>query len=134
MQETNGNSRLVSTINVTPLVDVMLVLLIIFMVTSPMMTQGIDVNLPETKTALAKSSEDPVSLTVDKSGQIYVDDKKLEKSNLKVFLENLFKYRKNKEVIVRADRSVPYGSVIELLDMLRDIGITKIGMVTRPKD
>lgn len=134
MNEINNNSKFVSNINVTPLVDVMLVLLIIFMVTSPMMIQGIDVNLPETKTALAKSSEDPVTLTVDKGGVIYIDDKKLEKSNLKVFLENLFKYRKNKEVIVRADKSVSYGYVMELLDILREIGVTKIGMVTKPKD
>jgi len=123
-----------STINVTPLVDVMLVLLVIFMVTSPMMIQSIDVNLPETKTAVAKTSEDPVTLTIDKGGVIYIDDKKLEKSNMKSFLENLFKYRRNKEVIVRADKSVPYGNVIELLDMLREIGITKIGMVTRSKE
>lgn len=134
MNEVNNNSKMVSNINVTPLVDVMLVLLIIFMVTSPMMIQGIDVSLPETKTALVKSSEDPVALSIDRFGNIYVDDKKLEKANLRVFLENLFKYRKNKEVVVRADRSVSYGQVIELLDMLREIGITKIGMVTKPKD
>lgn len=134
MENHSNNSKLMSNINVTPLVDVMLVLLIIFMVTSPMMIQSIDVNLPETKTAVAKTSEDPVTLTVDKNGIIYIDDKKLEKSNIKSFLENLFKYRKNKEVIVRADKSVPYGNVVELLDMLREIGITKIGMVTRSKD
>jgi len=99
-----------------------------------MMIQSIDVNLPETKTAVAKTSEDPVTLTIDKGGVIYIDDKKLEKSNMKSFLENLFKYRRNKEVIVRADKSVPYGNVIELLDMLREIGITKIGMVTRSKE
>jgi|YNPNPStandDraft_1061719.scaffolds.fasta_scaffold28194_2 biopolymer transport protein TolR len=134
METQSGNSKLMSTINVTPLVDVMLVLLVIFMVTSPMMIQSIDVNLPETKTAVAKTSEDPVTLTIDKGGVIYIDDKKLEKSNMKSFLENLFKYRRNKEVIVRADKSVPYGNVIELLDMLREIGITKIGMVTRSKE
>jgi len=134
LENHSNNSKLMSNINVTPLVDVMLVLLIIFMVTSPMMIQSIDVNLPETKTAVAKTSEDPVTLTVDKNGIIYIDDKKLEKSNIKSFLENLFKYRKNKEVIVRADKSVPYGNVVELLDMLREIGITKIGMVTRSKD
>lgn len=134
MNEVSQNSRLLASINVTPLVDVMLVLLIIFMVTSPMMIEGIDVNLPETKTALAKTSEDPVILTIDRNGVIYIDQTRLERANLKGFLENLFKYRKNKEVIVRADKHVNYGNVMELLDMLREVGITKIGMITKPKE
>ncbi len=131
----NGqNSKLMANINVTPLVDVMLVLLVIFMITSPMLIQGIDVKLPETKTALAKSAEDPVVLTIDKAGNIYIEDKKLEKAKLKPFIEALFRYRRNKEVILRADNNVAYGHVVECMDILREVGITKIGIATKVRE
>jgi biopolymer transport protein TolR len=95
---TNGSKRLVSEINVTPLVDVMLVLLIIFMVTAPMMTQGVDVDLPETTAKPLRQKEDPLLVTIKKDGQIYFNNIKLDQTLLKQQLSTLSK----------ADHESPY--------------------------
>ena len=104
-----------SEINVTPLVDVMLVLLVIFMVTAPMMMQGVEVNLPTTKTAPIKSQEDPLILTVDKKGDIYLENHLIKIEDLGKKVETIFKYRREKEVLLRADRELPYGAVIKVM-------------------
>lgn len=117
-----------SEINVTPLVDVMLVLLIIFMITAPLLQQGIDVNLPKAKGKELSPSE-RIVITIKKDGKIYVDKSTVTLKSLRKRLSK----KTNKEVFLRADRDVPYGLVVSVMGELRDIGIEKIGMVTEPK-
>ncbi len=117
-----------SEINVTPFVDVMLVLLIIFMVTAPLMQQGIDVDLPQAK-GKELSPTERIIITVKKSGKIYVNKTSVTLKSLKTRLSK----KTNKEVFLKADKDVPYGLVVTVMGELREIGIEKLGMVTEPK-
>jgi biopolymer transport protein TolR len=121
-----------SDINVTPLVDVMLVLLIIFMVTAPMMMQGVEVNLPQTTAKSIKTREDPLILTINKKREIYLEDSQIGLKNLENKVKSIFKYRRNKELLLRADREVPYGFVIKVIAGVKRAGIDKLGMITEP--
>ena len=131
---TNGSRRLVSEINVTPLVDVMLVLLIIFMVTAPMMTQGVDVDLPETTAKPLRQKEEPLLVTIKKDGQIYFNDIKLDQSLLKQQLAALSKANHEKPIFLKADKLVPYGLVVSVMADIKDSGFDKLGMITQPAD
>ena len=134
MQASGNGKRLMSDINVTPLVDVMLVLLIIFMVTAPMMTQGVEVNLPQTTTKSMKTQEDPLFLTVNKKGEIFLESHPVRFEDLEAKVRSIFKYRREKELLLRADRDIPYGFVIKVIAAVKRAGIDKLGMVTEPKD
>lgn len=128
-----GNRRrFMSEINVTPLVDVMLVLLIIFMVTAPMMTQGLDVNLPQTTTSNIKTEEDPLILTVNKEGEIFLENTRIPLNDLENKVKSILKYRRDKEILLRADREIPYGVVVKVMASVKRAGINKLGMVTEP--
>lgn len=130
----SGKSRMVmSEINVTPLVDVMLVLLIIFMVTTPMMQQGIDIELPETASSGVATAEEPFVLVIKKNKQIYVGNQRLQLSDVRKRLKAIFDTRKNKQIYLQADRAVDYGFVAETMAELRAAGIYSIGLVTLPK-
>ena len=129
---TNSGKKFMSEINVTPLVDVMLVLLIIFMVTAPMMMQGVEVNLPQTKAQSIKSKEDPLILTVNKKGEIFLEEHTMKLEELGAKIATIFKYRREKEIILRADKDIPYGFVIQVMAEVKGAGVTKIGMVTEP--
>ena len=124
--------RFMSDINVTPFVDVMLVLLIIFMVTAPMMMQGIDVNLPQTTTKNIKTEEDPLIITITKNGEISLENSNVTLNNLEEKLKLIFKYRRNKEVLLRADKDISYGYVVNVMASVHRAGIDKLGMVTEP--
>jgi biopolymer transport protein TolR len=129
-----GKSRMVmSEINVTPLVDVMLVLLIIFMVTTPMMQQGIDIELPETASSGVATSDEPFVLVIKKNRKLYVGDKLIPTEELAARLKAIFETRKNKQVYLQADKSVDYGFVAETMAEIRAAGIFNIGLVTLPK-
>ncbi len=132
----NGKSdkRYMSDINVTPLVDVMLVLLIIFMVTAPMMMQGVEVSLPQTTTKSIKAQEDPLILTVNKKREIYLEDHRMGLEDLETKLKMIFRYRREKEVLLRADKEIPYGFVIKVIAAVKRAGIDKLGMITEPID
>jgi len=133
MVPNGGNGKnFMSDINVTPLVDVMLVLLIIFMVTAPMMMQGVEVNLPQTTTKSIKTKEDPMILSINKKREIFLERHKINLEDLELKVKSIFKYRKNKEVLLRADKDVPYGFVIEVMAGAKRAGIDKLGMVTEP--
>jgi len=123
-----------SDINVTPLVDVMLVLLIIFMVTAPMMMQGVEVNLPKTTTKPIKTREDPLLLTVNKKGEIFLERHKIKLEGLDTKIKKIFENRREKEVLLRADKDVPYGFVMKVIANVKRGGIDKLGMVTEPLD
>ncbi|MCG6880805.1 MAG: protein TolR [Deltaproteobacteria bacterium] len=132
---TNGNNRqLMSEINVTPLVDVMLVLLIIFMVAAPMMTQGVDVNLPKTEAKNIKTSDEPLILTVNSKKEIFLESHMIPLENLGVKIQKIFENRRNKEVLLRADKDIPYGFVMNVIASVKKAGIEKLGMVTEPLD
>ena len=131
---TNGSKRLVSEINVTPLVDVMLVLLIIFMVTAPMMMQGVEVNLPKTETRRIKSQEDPLILTINKKKEIFIETHRIKLDDLEKKAVRIFANRREKEILLRADKDVPYGFVIKVVSRIKKAGIEKLGMVTEPLD
>jgi biopolymer transport protein TolR len=125
--------RPLSDINVTPFVDVMLVLLVIFMVTAPLMQQGIAVELPKTQTAGLNVDEDPLVVTVKRDGGIFVQDAPIELAQLQAKLESVFESRGNGEVFLRADGKVAYETVAKTLAILRKAGAKQIGMVTEPE-
>jgi len=129
-----NDDRLMSEINVTPFVDVMLVLLIIFMVTAPMMIQGVDVSLPQASSAPLASEQEQMIVTIDKNSQVYINDYRVSIENLK---EKLIQITKNKtvdEMYLRADKSVAYGTVVYVMSEIKGAGIEKLGMITDPVD
>jgi len=118
-------------INVTPLVDVMLVLLIIFMVTAPMLHQGISVALPKTATTNLRSGlEDPIVLSISREGLFYINETPVARGLLKDRLRAILRNHKEKAVLLKADRSLSYGTVVETLDLLNRMGIESLGMIT----
>jgi biopolymer transport protein TolR len=132
MVSAGNEKRFMSDINVTPLVDVMLVLLIIFMVTAPMMMQGVEVNLPQTTAKSIKTREDPLILTINKKREIFLEDRQIGLNELENKMKSIFKYRRSKELLLRADREVPYGFVIKVIAGVKRAGIDKLGIVTEP--
>ena len=127
-----SNSYFMSDINVTPLVDVMLVLLIIFMVTAPMMMQGVSVSLPQTTSKPLQSEKDHLIITVDRSQQIYINDYKVALEALQAKLKKIFEGRTDQKVYLRADKTVPYGVVVRVMSEIKNAGVGKLGMVTEP--
>ncbi len=135
MSSGNKSSKMaMSEINVTPFVDVMLVLLVIFMVTAPMMQQGIDVNLPKTSSAGVELNEDPFVLTVDVGGKIKIAGVNVEMNSLKTKLKAIFENKKNKQIYIQADRKVDYGVVAEVMGEARAAGIYNLSLITIPKE
>lgn len=128
-----SSRAMVSEINVTPFVDVMLVLLIIFMVTAPMLQQGMDVDLPETASSGIATNEDPFILVIKKNRDILVGDTKLPLATLREKLKAIFETRKNKQIYLQADKQVEYGFVAEAMGEIRAAGLTQIGLVTIPR-
>jgi len=128
-----GKSRTtLAEINVTPLVDVMLVLLIIFMITAPMLQHELDVNLPVATGTPQVHAEDRVVLTVNKQGSIYLDQTAYTLETLRPKLQTLYQTRGNKDIFLRADADVPYGKVVQVMDEVKKAGILKLGMITQP--
>ena len=128
----NDNRGIMAEINVTPMVDVMLVLLVIFMVTAPMMQQGVQVNLPKADTKAMTPAEESVVVSVDKSGKIYINKDQVPAGDLKSRLTTMFASRAKKEVFLKADASVPYGEVVRAMADIKGAGIERLGMVTEP--
>ncbi len=128
-----GNSdRLMSDINVTPFVDVMLVLLVIFMVTAPMMMQGVDVALPETTSKPLIAQKDNLIITIDQKNQIFINNYKITLDFLQEKLKKILEGRTDREVYLRADKEIPYGIVVRVMAEVKAAGIDKLGMVTEP--
>ena len=128
-----ASHRPLSEINVTPFVDVMLVLLIIFMVTAPMMLQGLDVDLPETTTQPLRVQDEPLVLTVKKDGKYYIGRREIPEAALTEKLRAIFEGRDSKEVFLRADEDAAYGVVVKALAAAREAGAKQLGMVTEPE-
>jgi biopolymer transport protein TolR len=125
------DDAVLADINVTPLVDVMLVLLIIFMITAPMLHQGVEVALPKAEAdAMQLRIDDPLILSVNRDGLVYVQDEPIHPSQLMERLTPLIEARGDEAVFLKGDRDLPYGTIIEVLDILNRGGIRQVGMVT----
>jgi len=122
----------ISQINVTPFVDVMLVLLVIFMVTAPIIQQGVQVNLPQAKAGAIPGKEEQLVVTIARNGKIYLNDNPMTLGELGQKLRAIRQLQQNKEVYLRADQDVRYGVVMKAIAEIKQAGIEKLGMVTRP--
>jgi biopolymer transport protein TolR len=123
-----------SEINVTPLVDVMLVLLIVFMISAPLMQQGIQVDLPQTKSPALAEQEQPIVLVVNKGGAVQIAGNTIPNAQLPERLKAIFEKREKKEIFIQADKSIPYGTVATVMSQAQSAGILRIGLVTEPGD
>lgn len=136
--QNGGNRTVLSEINVIPFVDVMLVLLVIFMVTAPILYQGVEVNLPKTNSQPIPSiqTEKKVVVTINKDGELFIEENRYNLSELKLKVRGLILERgkklENEQVFLRADSSVPYGTVIEVMSEIRKAGVENLGLITEP--
>ncbi len=132
--DTDQNSGAISQINVTPLVDVMLVLLVIFMVAAPILQQGVELELPkETIAPIEGDQEEQVVVSIDKEGKVYLGKgNEIEASQVGPKLNAILAKRKSKQVFLKADRRVNYGSVMAVMGSIRRSGIEKVGLITEP--
>jgi biopolymer transport protein TolR len=128
----NNQRETMSQINVTPLVDVMLVLLVIFMVTAPMMQQGVQVNLPKAETKALPTPEESVIVSIERSGKVSINSAAIPEGELRARLTEMFASRSKKEVFLKADKDVPYGEVVKTMAEIKGAGIERLGMVTEP--
>jgi biopolymer transport protein TolR len=129
---TNKPGKLVSEINVTPMVDVMLVLLIIFMVSAPMMKEGMKVDLPEVQARAMETQDQDMVITINKDKTIDINGSPIDLSRLDMILEQIRQQRGVESIYLQADKAIPYGFVVEVMALIRSTGLTKIGLVTQP--
>ena len=127
-----GGRTTMSEINVTPMVDVMLVLLIIFMVTTPLIQQGVKVNLPETKAAPVEASDKKLVLSIDVTKRVFIGEVEIKLEELEEKLKTNAKAQSDKELYLHADRDLPYGIVVDVMASAQRAGITNVGMITDP--
>ena len=127
------NKRTISEINVTPFVDVMLVLLIIFMVTAPLLTSGIKINLPESSSVLKNEKKDPVTVSINSKGEIFIQKQKFSKNQLIKKLSLLKKNNQNLKIYIKGDKKLDYGKVMDLMNLINQSGFKRVALVTRLK-
>ena len=130
--DTGGGRRAMTDINVTPLVDVMLVLLIIFMVTAPLIQSGVKVDLPRASAQQMEHSEEKLVLTIDRQRRIFLGDTQISPADLEAKLSTNARIQKDKELYLHADRTLQYGSVVEIMAIARRAGVESLGMITEP--
>src|SRR5213593_4200620 len=130
-QGSPGNDA-ISQINVTPLVDVMLVLLIIFMVTAPILQQGVSVDLPKVAAGPLSGQEEQLVVNIAKTGQVFLNDTAMTPEQLTTKLRAIAAARPDRQLYVRADQSVPYGQVMRVMGAVHDAGLVRVGLVTEP--
>jgi biopolymer transport protein TolR len=124
---------LMADVNVVSLIDVMLLLLVIFMMTAPMMTGGVDISLPATESKPIES-KDGLAITVNRAGQIFIENEKYSLSEFRVLFKALAKNRTRNGVYLRADKGVDYGTVVQLLAIMNANGVFNVGLVTEPEE
>lgn len=123
-------TAIVSEINVTPLVDVMLVLLIIFMITSPMLVTGVSVDLPETNSQEVSANKEPLTVTIDKNGKVYIMESLIDHRNLTIKLKSITKQKMDSRIFVRGDKTVPYGKIMKIVGQISEAGFSKVALIT----
>ncbi len=128
----NNNGGFMSDINVTPFVDVMLVLLIIFMVTAPMMMQGVDVNLPEASSESLEADDKSLLVSIDDRNRVFINDIQVSVEDLGEKLQKIFKGRSDQKLYLKADKNIPYGTVVRVMSEIQQAGVENLGMVTTP--
>jgi biopolymer transport protein TolR len=133
MGGSGGDRKAMSDINVTPLVDVMLVLLIIFMVTTPLIAQGVKVDLPKQKAMPLEVKEEKLVLSIDAERRVYIGETEVPLQDLEAKLAANARVQKDKELFLHADRSLPYGVVVEVMAIARRAGVEGLGMITEPE-
>jgi biopolymer transport protein TolR len=128
------SSRAMSEINVTPMVDVMLVLLVIFMVAAPLLTVGVEVDLPKTKAGAVRGQDEPLAVSINKEGKVFVQDTEVDMDGLAPFLLEISKNNQDIRIFVRGDEKIDYGSVMQVMGVLNKAGFTKVALITRNPD
>ena len=127
----NKKNRVISQINVTPFVDVMLVLLIVFMITAPLLTVGVSVDLPKTKASQLNSKGDPVIISIKKNGELYLQEREIDTLQLLPRLKAISSGNKNLRIYVRGDKDVPYGLVLDTIAKIKSSGFKKVALVAK---
>ncbi len=133
MKKKYQNKKTISEINVTPFVDVMLVLLIIFMVTAPLLTSGIKINLPESSSVLKNEKKDPVTVSINSKGEIFIQKKKFSREQLINKLSLLKKNNQNLKIYIKGDKKLNYGKVMDIMNLINRSGFKKVALVTKLK-
>ncbi len=133
MSHTGNTDRLMSDINVTPFVDVMLVLLIVFMVAAPMMIEGVEVSLPQATSQPLATEQEQLIVSVNQNGEIFLNDYQVQLTELREKLDLIIKGQSDREVYLRADKEIPYGVVVKVMSEIKDAGVERLGMVTEPQ-
>ena len=123
-------NKTISQINVTPMVDVMLVLLVIFMITAPLLKVGVPVNLPKTKAKSLPEDQTPLSITINKDEKIFLQDSEIDLENLVPRLIAISKNKSDRKIFIRADKILPYGEVVKIMGLISSAGFNKIALVT----
>ena len=129
-----SNTGTMSDINVTPLVDVMLVLLIVFMVAAPLMTTGVPIELPKTQAKQLATPSEPLTISVQADRKVFIDKSEIALTDLAAKLQSLAKNGNDEQLMVRGDTNVPYGAIMEVMGVLNSAGFSKISLVTTPAD
>ncbi len=133
MKKNYKSRKSISEINVTPFVDVMLVLLIIFMVTAPLLTAGIKINLPESSSVLKNEKNDPVTVSMNSKGEIYIQKKKMSPNDLVKKLIALRGQNKDLKIYIKGDKNLNYGKIMDLMSFINKSGFKKVALVTKLK-
>ena len=123
-----------SQINVTPFVDVMLVLLIVFMITAPLLTVGVSVDLPKTKASQLNSKGDPIVVSIKKNGELFIQERAIDPLQLLPRLKAISSGNKNLKIYVRGDKNVPYGIVLDTIAKIKSSGFKKVALVAKLKE
>ncbi len=132
--KSRGRYRPMAEINVTPLVDVMLVLLIVFMVTAPLITSGVSVDLPQANAKPVNSDSTPITITVNAQNQIYLQSSQVQLSNLVATLQQISQNNPDRRIFVRGDQSVTYGEMLQVMATITDGGFTKVALLAKHPD
>lgn len=128
-----NKNTLISEINVTPLVDVMLVLLIIFMITSPMLVAGINVDLPETSSSPIPGQDEPITITIDRKGAVYILETQIDRASLSDKLRAITEEKLETRIFVRGDKNVSYGDIVDVVSEINAAGFKKVALITEIK-
>ena len=129
--KTHKKNKIVSQINVTPFVDVMLVLLIVFMITAPLLTVGVSVDLPKTKASQLNSKGDPIIISIKKNGELFIQEREIDTLQLLPRLKAISSGNKNLRIYVRGDKNVPYGLVLDTIAKIKSSGFKKVALVAK---